>query len=365
MRAARDLVGPAVVVVLGVGFAATAVWNFGRELRRLDVLWPPVVAAVLGVGLALTVVYAGLSLAGREFDARRRGTVAAWTVGGAVLLAAVSGVTIVVRLAEGRAVEEAQLDLLISAEGGAIAGFVAGSLYAEATRAAARAERARDTLGFLNSTLRHEVLNGVNVIQGWAERLETAGSGEGHPDRDPAAVIADRCDDIADLVEDVRPLTRTLTGSAAVTPVDLSSLVTDRVASFRSTRPEATVTADVPPDVHVLADDDLSHVLSNLLANAVEHSDRSSPTVHVAVAERDGRVRLTVADDGPGVPDDRKEAVFESDTRRDRGFGLYVTRTLVEQYGGDVWVEDNDPRGAAFVVELDRASGTAGEAATG
>lgn len=352
MRAVRDLVGPAVVVVLGAGFVAVAAWNFLNEVRLLASLWPAVVAAVLGTGLALTLVYAGVRLAGDEFDPRAARMVSAWVVGGAVLFAVVSGLTIVVRLAEGRAVEEPQLDLLISGEVGALAGFVAGSLYAEAKREAARAERARDTLGFLNSTLRHEVLNGINIIHGWAERMESEGDGVSE---ESVSVIADRCADIADLIDDVRPLTRTLTGSGAVTPVDLSTMVTDRVDSLRSNHPEATVTADVPANVHVLANDGLSHVISNVLTNAVEHSDRESPTVHVSVTERDGRVRTTVADDGPGVPDGEKVAIFEPDTTLDRGFGLYMTRALVDHYGGEVWVEDNEPRGAVFTVVLDRA----------
>jgi len=69
--------------------------------------------------------------------------------------------------------------------------------------------------------------------------------------------------------------------------------------------------------------------------------------------EADGRTAtVRVGDDGPGIPDDRKETVFEPRTGTDHGFGLYLVRTLVVSYGGEIRVEDNEPRGSVFLVEL-------------
>ncbi len=73
--------------------------------------------------------------------------------------------------------------------------------------------------------------------------------------------------------------------------------------------------------------------------------------------EADGRIAaVRVGDDGPGIPDDRKEAVFEPRTGSDHGFGLYLVRTLVVSYGGEIRAEDNDPRGSVFLVELPAVS---------
>jgi signal transduction histidine kinase len=76
-------------------------------------------------------------------------------------------------------------------------------------------------------------------------------------------------------------------------------------------------------------------------------------------------VTVRIADNGPGVPDERKESVFgkgekglESDGT---GIGTYLVKTLVSRYSGTVWVEDNEPRGAVFVVELLRAEGNAAD----
>ena len=90
--------------------------------------------------------------------------------------------------------------------------------------------------------------------------------------------------------------------------------------------------------------------------NAVTHNDTAEPRVEVPATTHDGRAVVTIADDGPGSPDERKEAVSErevteaSDTG---GVGLYLVRTLVERYGGRVRIEDNEPRGSVVILEFE------------
>jgi signal transduction histidine kinase len=73
---------------------------------------------------------------------------------------------------------------------------------------------------------------------------------------------------------------------------------------------------------------------------------------------------VRVADDGPGVPDELKDAVFRRDetgmteTAVGSGFGLFFVDQMMDRYGGSVRIEDNEPRGAVFVLEL-RPAGTA------
>ncbi|WP_321168916.1 HAMP domain-containing sensor histidine kinase [Halorubrum sp. CBA1125] len=110
----------------------------------------------------------------------------------------------------------------------------------------------------------------------------------------------------------------------------------------------------------VHANEMLASVFRNLLNNAVQHNDTETPTVTVTCEEDDDRVRIRVADDGPGVADDRKTAVFGKGEKgidsAGSGIGLYLVDRLTTQFGGDVWVEDNEPRGAVFVVELPKAT---------
>jgi len=116
----------------------------------------------------------------------------------------------------------------------------------------------------------------------------------------------------------------------------------------------ASVETDLPASALVTANDGIRSVVDNLLENAAEHNDADDPRIDVSVTVASETVRLTVTDNGPGVPDDLKESVFEP-TEDGSGGGLSLVYTLVTGYGGDVRVEDADPRGARFVVDFPRA----------
>jgi signal transduction histidine kinase len=114
------------------------------------------------------------------------------------------------------------------------------------------------------------------------------------------------------------------------------------------------------PNVDVLGDDMLESVFRNVLTNAIVHNDTELPKVALSATTDNGVVRVRVADNGPGVPDEQKQTIFEEGEKsldsEGTGLGLYLVDTLVDRYGGAVWVEDNEPAGSVFIVELPRAS---------
>jgi signal transduction histidine kinase len=146
-------------------------------------------------------------------------------------------------------------------------------------------------------------------------------------------------------------------------PVSLSETISVEVDRRREAFPDTTLTVDDVPDVTVRANDLLASVFRNLLNNAVQHSDRDDPTVTVSadLLRGDHRVRVRVADDGPGIPPEREKEVFGKGEKgldsTGTGLGLYLVESLVDQYGGEVWIESNDPRGTVVVVELQVAEG--------
>jgi signal transduction histidine kinase len=103
----------------------------------------------------------------------------------------------------------------------------------------------------------------------------------------------------------------------------------------------------------------LSSVFGNLLNNAIQHNDTEAPRVSVTVETTAETVVVRVADNGPGIPVDRRDEVFGRGEKgldsAGTGVGLYLVDRLVDAYGGSVAIEDNDPEGAVFVVELARA----------
>ena len=122
----------------------------------------------------------------------------------------------------------------------------------------------------------------------------------------------------------------------------------------------------------IIADRDrLFQVVVNLLSNAVKFSPSDAGRVTLAIeADTDG-VRLSVADNGPGIAPSHREAIFErfrqvGDTLTAKpggsGLGLAISRMIVEHFGGRAWVEDAPGGGAIFRVWLPREAATASAA---
>jgi two-component system nitrogen regulation sensor histidine kinase NtrY len=90
--------------------------------------------------------------------------------------------------------------------------------------------------------------------------------------------------------------------------------------------------------------------------NAIEATEKRGTVVISTEFDRgQGRVRLGVADDGPGIPAGDRERLFVphfSTKRRGSGLGLAIVSRIVQEHQGVIRVEENRPRGARFVVEL-------------
>lgn len=141
------------------------------------------------------------------------------------------------------------------------------------------------------------------------------------------------------------------------TPVAVRPALEEQIEDVRTSHERAIISVEeMIPDVEVLADDLLESVFRNLLNNSIVHNDRELAEVTVSVSADENVVRVLVADNGPGIPDDQKERIFDEGEKgldsEGTGLGLYLVRTLVDRYGGAVWIEDNEPEGSRFVVEL-------------
>jgi len=105
----------------------------------------------------------------------------------------------------------------------------------------------------------------------------------------------------------------------------------------------------------------LRRLLENLLDNAMRYSPANG-TVRVSTFGQDDAIELRVQDDGPGVPAEHRERIFEKFVRlgdaaarashRNRGLGLAFCRLAASVHGGRVWVEDAEPRGSRFCVRI-------------
>jgi PAS domain S-box-containing protein len=165
------------------------------------------------------------------------------------------------------------------------------------------------------------------------------------------------------LIVNVRKLQQLQEGLLLTSIVDVHTVLADVQREYGSV-PGKTVTLNLNDHCQVRANEFLQDVFANLVGNAIKHTgDRAEVLITLEKMLKNGHCncRVTVEDNGPGIPDNFKDLVFNrmlkgTEKAKGIGLGLYLVKSLVESYGGRVWVEDRvkgDPgRGAKFVVML-------------
>lgn len=225
-----------------------------------------------------------------------------------------------------------------------------------------RLKRQRDDLQLLNQVMRHDIRNDLQLVGAYAELLDDHVDEEGKEYLD---VIKRNTQSAVSLTTTVRDLAEVmLRDDAEPSRIALDRVLSQQVEEVRSAYSEAVFTVEGSfPAVEVVGDEMLSSVFRNLLRNAVQHNDETPPkvTVSATVEDDDCVAEVRIADNGPGVPEGQRDEVFGKGEKGldspGAGIGLYLVRSLVEIYGGDVWIEDNEPKGAIFVVRLPLCEG--------
>lgn len=312
---------------------------------------------VLTVGPGALVVGSGLYLDRFELDEDLLGRVVGWCLVGVAIFTGIILLVGGMTLYSTGTSSLTGFSLQLGAGVGAITGTVVGVSEARSmsrARAAAReraaadaAEEQRETLVFLNSLLRHHVLNGLQIIRGNAELLQM------EHDHEAADTIIERSDSIVTLVRNVRALVEADNAGPPLQSVDLSDVIRQEATQIDDTYPEAVIDVDVPPHLSVAADHLVATVFENLIRNAIEHNDADTPRVTIEATRTDGTVRVHVSDNGPGI-DDPEKAFLPGDSGS-RGIGLHLVQTLVSRYDGEITVSSDDD-GTTFVVALPTGS---------
>jgi len=203
----------------------------------------------------------------------------------------------------------------------------------------------------------HELRTPLTSVLANLELLETSLTGE---DREIAESATRSSRRMRRLVGDLLLLARADAGREAPRrTVDFGSVVRDAAAEAAPVAAAHEVAVDAPDDLLVLGSpDDLHRLVLNLIENAVAHTPAGT-SVHVGVGAEGDRVRLEVADDGPGVSAEVRARIFErfvrggGDGARGSGLGLAIVDAVARTHGGTVRLGDDDgARGARFVVDL-------------
>lgn len=242
----------------------------------------------------------------------------------------------------------------------------------EAERTAKKLADEREMLTLLNQIVRHDIRNDANAIAGWASLLKESLGSQGQAELQRIEATATQ---MMELTTTAADLTQTLTHDTAdeLRPTNVTESLRFQLdklqgaPSVHSKQVELDTSRVPEVDVWVLADDMLSAVFSNLLNNAVFHT-QTDPVEITVVVDQDATeetVEIRIADNGPGIPDSAKETVFgrgEKGLASDgTGLGLYLVDQLMDRYNGDVHISNNTPMGTIVHLSFQQVNPTTAE----
>jgi two-component system, OmpR family, sensor kinase len=239
------------------------------------------------------------------------------------------------------------------------------ALLARLEAAFARREEALSRQRRFAADASHELRTPLTAISGHARMLdEWALDGDEDTARRSVGAIRREAGRMRGLVESLLALTRGDEGAPLeVGRYDLGAVAAEALETARDNADGRVSVGFTPPDGEVVATFDRERILqaaSILLDNAVKYTPEGG-SVTVRVGERDGRVELTVSDNGVGIPEDQLPLVFERFCRADSaraergaGLGLSIARQIAEAHGGTIEAASKVGVGSEFVLVLPR-----------
>lgn len=217
------------------------------------------------------------------------------------------------------------------------------------------------------STVSHELRTPLTSIKGFISTLLQ--DTEGFYDRETVhefyTIIDQECDRLTRLISDLLNVSRIEAGRALdlnPSPVDLPELTEKVVSAQKSYTSKHQFVTDFPDNFPtIVADKDkMDQILTNLISNSVKYSPEGGDITVKAEQVSEDTIRVSVTDQGLGIPKEHQAKVFDRfhrvdnrDTRKvgGTGIGLYLVKHLVEAHGGKIWVESEPGVGSSFIFE--------------
>jgi K+-sensing histidine kinase KdpD len=232
-------------------------------------------------------------------------------------------------------------------------GIVVGHLYASARIEKRRMRRHRERLTVLNRILRHDVRNNANVILAAVTELR-----QRFVDAPALETIEKQNGKIVELSDNARRIEKTIGNSQGpTTTVDVTEVVDTKIKDVERTSSAVEIRAETPNEVRAVSNGLIDAAIENVLMNAVEHNDSHPPEISITVSadreERDAVIQVT--DNGPGIPGYERrifERKAETQLQHSSGTGLWLIHWIVEDVGGDVEIEDLEPRGTTVRLRI-------------
>jgi signal transduction histidine kinase len=215
-------------------------------------------------------------------------------------------------------------------------------------------------------TASHELRSPLTSVQGFAELLMLERDSLTEKQVETVEIILDNCRHLVGLLNDLLDLARSDAGRLAIKPepTELGPLIDDVVRTMRGQTEHSrqALTQEVDPGLSRVEAEPgrIRQVLVNLVTNAHEYSPEGASIV-VTAKQSGADVEIAVRDDGPGIPEEQMDHIFERFTRGDAGLtqrvggtglGLAISKSLVELHGGTIAVESVVGEGSTFRFRL-------------
>jgi two-component system OmpR family sensor kinase len=342
-------------ILIGLTIFEMYLWWVVRSFIEISFI----AGIIISLPAAGVLVVGGYRLPRTSVTERYYPRLLAWTSAGTAVLGGFSVITGVTFFPEMFWAQVGSVRSGVSVGSGT--GFLIGFLIARgveqrvaAERAAVRAEEAEDKqelLEYLNALLRHEVLNTANAINGHATLLESK-LDENATQREHTEVIKRQTEEVSSVISDVQLLLESTEEDPDLEPVDLRPMLETELRNIRDRNGSVETEFDGPSEIRVMADHLTRRVFSNLLRNAVKHNDSEQKRVSVSVTETDETVTVEIEDNGPGIPEEEQDGIFDPEIRKraNHGLGLTIVARLVDRYGGDVDLVETGAEGTVFAV---------------
>jgi len=229
---------------------------------------------------------------------------------------------------------------------------------AELERTVEQLERSNEQLQQFAYVASHDLQEPLRMVSSYVDLLASEYEGEFDDEADEYIEFAvDGAQRMQAMIDALLKYSRVHTQGEAFEEADAEAVLEQVLRNLELLIEErdATVTYDDLPSV-VADEDQLGQLFQNLISNAIEHAgDDGPPSVHVSGEVRDDAVVFSVADDGPGIPPEQQERIFEIFEQSDRddegtGIGLAICQRIVNRHEADIWIESTEGEGATFYV---------------
>lgn len=210
-----------------------------------------------------------------------------------------------------------------------------------------------EQIAILDRVLRHNIRNDVNKIIGNAQLIKERTEVELTEFIDS---IVENANGLVEMANKQRTVTALLKRTRGREEIAIESLINPPVRRLRERYPQADIVITQVDELTFLTIPELEVVIEEIMENAIVHSDRETPSVEIATNTTRSSLQITIADDGPGIPQHERRVINEEidvdPLKHGSGMGLWMVKRIIHRTGGTLEFEPRHPRGSLVHLQF-------------